>query len=168
MGDAFFFACRGGKEDAVRQFLAEGVDPNTMHSQGFPSLFAAAEQGRTAVIELLLALHARCIPPLPLDAWVQRHLAAAPPRRPSKTETPPPPGRNSASGGGSGAPGGGSDGAAPTEPKKRLLPGGRAPRPRGPLHAAPVLPLRVARVHARRRDDAARAARRSPGGPPAP
>ena len=73
--------------------------------------------------ELLLALHARCIPPLPLDAWVQRHLAAAPPRRPSKTETPPPPGRNSASGGGSGAPGGGSDGAAPTEPKKRLLPG---------------------------------------------
>ena len=83
----------------------------------------AAEDARVG-FELLLALHARCLPPVPLDTWVQRQLAAAPPRRPSKPATPPrppgasPPGRNSALGGG-GAPGG----AAPSEPKKRQLPG---------------------------------------------
>ena len=87
----------------------------------------AAEDARVG-FELLLGLHARCLPPLPLDAWVQRQLAAAPPRRPAKPATPPPlpgaspPGRNSASGGGGGAPGGGggSDGAAPPEPERRL------------------------------------------------
>ena len=80
----------------------------------------AAEDARVG-FELLLALHARCLPPLPLDAWVQRQLAAAPPRRPSKPATPPPPGRNSALGGRGGAPGGGGgDGAAPPEPERRL------------------------------------------------
>eukprot|EP00964_Phaeocystis_antarctica_P145632 scaffold111741_cov67-Phaeocystis_antarctica.AAC.7 len=80
----------------------------------------AAEDARVG-FELLLALHARCLPPVPLDAWVQRQLAAAPPRRPAKPATPsPPPGRSCASGGGGGAPGGGGGGgAAPTEPKKK-------------------------------------------------
>ena len=97
----------------------------------------AAEDARVG-FELLLALHARCLPPLPLDAWVQRQLAAAPPRRPAKPAAyhptkpappPPPPGRNSALGGGGGAPGGGCGGAASPEPTKRLA---------GPSRATPL------------------------------
>ena len=91
----------------------------------------AAEDARVG-FELLLALHARCLPPLPLDAWVQRQLATAPPRRPTKpAPPPPPPGRNSASGAGGGAPGGGGGGggAAPSDLKKRLP---------GPSRATPL------------------------------
>ena len=58
MGDAFVQACNDGKVDAVRQFLAEGADPNTVHSQGFPALCMAAQKGHTAAIELLLAAKA--------------------------------------------------------------------------------------------------------------
>jgi hypothetical protein len=50
----------------------------------------AAEDARVGY-ELLLRLHARCLPPVPLESWVQRQLAAAPPRRPSKPAPPPPP-----------------------------------------------------------------------------
>ena len=38
MGDAFVQACDRGDADAVRQFLAQGADPNTVHSQGLPAL----------------------------------------------------------------------------------------------------------------------------------
>ena len=58
MGDALVLACNDGKVDAVRQFLAEGADPNTVHSQGFPALCMAAQKGHTAAIELLLAAKA--------------------------------------------------------------------------------------------------------------
>ena len=53
MGDAFALACFRGNLDDVRQFLAEGADPNTMHSQGFPALVMAAQEGHVEAVEAL-------------------------------------------------------------------------------------------------------------------
>ena len=53
MGDAFVQACKRGEMDAVRRFLAEGADPNTV-ADGRPALYVAAWQGHVNVVELLL------------------------------------------------------------------------------------------------------------------
>ena len=50
----FWTACLNGNGDAVRQFLAEGVDVDTVF-QGFPVLCVAAQNGHEAIVEQLLS-----------------------------------------------------------------------------------------------------------------
>ena len=54
MADAFYFACNSGELEKVRDFLAQGGDPNALDSGGFPAVFGAAQGGQVAVLELLL------------------------------------------------------------------------------------------------------------------
>ena len=49
----FWTACLNGNGDAVRQFLAEGVDVDTVF-QGFPVLCVAAQNGHDAIVEQLI------------------------------------------------------------------------------------------------------------------
>lgn len=57
MGDAFVKACDDGDADAVRKFLAEGADSDTL-DDGFPVLYQAAAVGHANLVELLLSANA--------------------------------------------------------------------------------------------------------------
>eukprot|EP01046_Picozoa_sp_COSAG06_P030748 COSAG06_NODE_2941_length_6022_cov_3.468278_6_plen_331_part_00 len=57
MNNAFAMACDDGDADAVRKFLAEGADPDTV-DDGFPVLYQAAAGGHAALVELLLSANA--------------------------------------------------------------------------------------------------------------
>ena len=55
MADDFVVVCNRGDVETVRDSLAQGADPNTVHSIGHPAVCAAAQNGHVAVCEVLIS-----------------------------------------------------------------------------------------------------------------
>eukprot|EP01046_Picozoa_sp_COSAG06_P090077 COSAG06_NODE_36423_length_447_cov_1.045977_1_plen_92_part_01 len=75
MATEFWTACLNGNGDAVRQFLAEGVDVDTVY-RGFPVLYFAAHKGHEAIVEQLLSAGASVDTPTKQHGATPLYIAA--------------------------------------------------------------------------------------------
>jgi hypothetical protein len=65
MSEAFVAACDAGDVAAVRRFVAQGADPNTVKPNGWPVLASMADYGHAEVIRALVEAGATVDRPLP-------------------------------------------------------------------------------------------------------
>lgn len=69
-------AARSGDVAAVRTLLGQGADVNEAEGDGITAMHAAAEQGSTAIVELLVAQGAKVSPTTRIGSYTPLHLAA--------------------------------------------------------------------------------------------